>query len=53
MDLSKEIREFEAKGVFIHLQHEHYTNGSNCNWSIEFTRLPKDRGFDEKNNQTG
>ena len=47
MDLAKEIRDLEAQGVFIHLSHEHYTNGSNCNWSIEFTK------FQDKNNQTG
>lgn len=46
MDLSSKIRELEAKGVFIHIQHEHYTDGSNCNWSIEFTKL------DYRNNQT-
>ena len=46
MDLVKEIRDLEAKGVFIHLGHEHYADGSNCNWSIEFTK------FDNKNNQT-
>lgn len=47
MDLTKEIRDLEAEGVFIHLTHEHYTNGSNCNWSIEFTK------FIDQNNQTG
>ena len=47
MDLAKEIRNLEAKGVFIHLNHEHYEDGSNCNWSIEFTKLK------QPNNQTG
>jgi hypothetical protein len=46
MNLIKQIRDLEAKGVFIHLSHEHYSNGSNCNWSVEFTK------FDNKNNQT-
>lgn len=35
MDLAKEIRDLEAKGVYIHLSHEHYSDGSNCNWAIE------------------
>ncbi len=47
MDLIKEIRNLEANGVFIHINHEHYENGSNCNWSVEFTK------YHNKNNQTG
>lgn len=35
MNLIEEIRALEAKGVYIHLNHEHYTTGSNCNWAIE------------------
>ena len=47
MDLAKEIRELESKGVFIHIGHDHYKDGSNCIWSIQFTK------FDNRNNQTG
>lgn len=39
MDLIKEIRDLEAKGAYIHLSHEHYKNGSNCNWAIEILSL--------------
>jgi len=40
MNIQEETRELEKQGVFIHYSHEHYTNGSNCNFSIEFTRHP-------------
>jgi hypothetical protein len=45
MDLIKELRELEAKEVFIHLQHEHYKNGSNCNWAIEILDENRDRKY--------
>lgn len=35
IDLAKEIRELEAKSVYIHLGHDHYEGGSNCIWAIE------------------
>jgi len=38
MDLIKEIRTLESLGVFIHLSYDHYTDGTNCNWSIEFIK---------------
>ena len=40
MNIQEEIRELEKQGVFIHYMHEHYTNGSNCSFSIEFTKHP-------------
>lgn len=46
MEFIDEIRYLEGEGVFIHIQHEHYKNGSNCNWSVEFTK------FEQRNNQT-
>ncbi len=45
MDLIKQIRDFEAKGVFIHLNHEHYSNGSNCNWAIELLDENRQRKY--------
>lgn len=38
MDLIKELGELESKGVFIHLSYDHYKDGTNCNFSIEFTK---------------
>jgi len=37
-NIAKEIRDLEAQGVFIHLSHDHHENGSNCIWSLEFTK---------------
>jgi hypothetical protein len=45
MDLIKELRELEAKEVFIHLQHEHYKNGSNCNWAIEILDVNRETKY--------
>jgi hypothetical protein len=45
MDLIKELRDLEAKSAFIHLQHEHYKNGSNCNWAIEILDENRDRKY--------
>ena len=36
MNLSEEIRSLEAQGVFIHVGHDHYKDGSNCNWALQF-----------------
>lgn len=45
MDLIKEIRDLEAKDVYIHLSHEHYPNGSNCNWAIEILDENRDQKY--------
>ncbi len=42
LNLQKEIRNLEAKGVFISIDHEHYDDGSNCAWSLDFRKnLPE------------
>ena len=41
MNYLEEIKELEAKGVFIHYSHEHYPgSGTNCMFQIEFTKHP-------------
>ena len=40
----------EENGVYIHYSHEHYTDGTNVNFSIEFT---KQKSFLLKRTQTG
>jgi len=39
MDLSKEIRDLEARGVYINIDFDHYKDGSNCNWSLDILNL--------------
>lgn len=46
MDLKKELRDLENKGAFIHLNYEHYHDGTNCLFSIEF------KNFKDKNDRT-
>jgi len=36
MNIHKEIQALDKKRVYIHFNHEHYKNGSNCNFSVEF-----------------
>lgn len=47
INIEKELRALEAKGVFINLDYDHYKDGTNCNWSIEF------RDLKQTNSQTG
>lgn len=53
MDLKREIRELEQKGVFIHLGYDHYTTGTNCIWSIEFQKTNNQTGWYGDNNEFG
>lgn len=38
MDIAKEISNLERKGIFICLNYDHYPDGTNCNFSIQFTK---------------
>lgn len=48
--MKEAIRKLESLGVFIHLSYDHYKDGSNCSFSIEFT---KQEAYPEKHLQTG
>lgn len=46
MNIYNEIKRLEKKGVFICYCFDHYTNGTNCNFSIEFAyRLPANKSI--------
>lgn len=41
MDFLEQIKDLASKGVTIDFSHDHYKNGINCNWSINFLRKHK------------
>lgn len=53
MNLKKELRKLEQLGVFIHTSYEHYSDGTNCNFSIEFTKQGKQTGWYGDNGEFG
>ena len=53
MDIAAEIRKLEKRGVFIYFTYDHYTSGTNCNWSIEFRDSKKQTSWYGDNNVFG
>ena len=47
------FNELEKKGVFIHYSPEHYKDGSNLMFSIEFTKEKKQTGWYNDNHEFG
>ena len=46
MNIYNEIQKLEKRGVFICYCYDHYTTGTNCNFSIEFAyRLPANKSI--------
>ncbi len=43
----------EQNGVFIHYNYDHYTDGTNCNFSIEFTNQKTQTGWYGDNHEFG
>lgn len=39
MNIEEEICALEVQGVFIKLSYDHYNDGTNCNFSIDFHKL--------------
>lgn len=44
-DLAQQIRDLEAKGVYMHVGHEHYKDGTNCIWALEFLDENRERKY--------
>lgn len=53
MNVRKEINRLESKNVFVHTGYEHYANGSNLLFSIEFRDHKKQTGWYNDNHEFG
>lgn len=53
MDLFKGIRELENNNVFIYFSYDHYKNGTNCSFSIEFRDIGEQTGWFGDNHEFG
>ena len=49
----KSLKTLEANGVYIHYAPEHYTDGSNLNFSIEFTKYKTQTGWYNDDHEFG
>ena len=53
MNIRKELNRLEKKGVFIHTRYEHYGDGSNLCFSIEFKNYKEQTGWYNDNHEFG